>query len=132
MQGGTPAALPESGPIEEMVNKVKAMIKKTVQRVCNDEYRQHHKRESAGEAVKTHLKKVTMHVQARLFKHLVRLQPGQSMTEVPIETIQQSFRSISVELAFRCVKQASQSLVPQFHWLSQCPHPTSTYPSAYP
>ena len=108
-----------------MVNKVKAMIKKTVQRVCNDEYRQHHKRESASEAVKTHLKKVAMHAQARLLKHLVRLQPGQSMTEVPMtqrKAMQQSFRSISVELAFRCVKQASQSLMPQFHWLSQCPH----------
>ena len=116
--GDASALLPNSASAEEMVNSIKVMIKKFVRQVCNDEYRQHHERDSASEAVKTHLKKVALHAQARLLKHLVRLQPGQSINDVPIETIWQSYNSINVELAYKCVFEASQALVPQFHWLT--------------
>ena len=38
----------ESASIEEMVFRVKVMIKRAARSVCNEEYRQHHKRGSAS------------------------------------------------------------------------------------
>ena len=79
--GDAPAPLPNSASIEEMVSNLKAIIKNRVRKVCNDEYRQHHERDSASEAVKTHLKTVALHAQVWILKHLVRLKPGQKITE---------------------------------------------------
>ena len=63
------------------MSNLKAIIKNRVRKVCNDEYRQHHERDSASEAVKTHLKTVALHAQVWILKHLVRLKPGQKITE---------------------------------------------------
>ena len=126
-----PARLPreavpveESAPFSDSDNKnlylerVKFLIKKTVRRVCNDEYKQHHQRGSANEAVKAHLKTVAVQAQTRLLKHLVRIPPGQGIADVSLEAIKQGYTQFNDQLAFRCVQQASQSLVPQFYWLS--------------
>ena len=100
------------------LERVKCLIKKTVRRVCNNEYKQHHQRGSANEAVKAHLKTVAVQAQTRLLKHLVRIPPGQGITDVSLEAIKQGYTQFNDQLAFRCVQQASQSLVPQFYWLS--------------
>jgi predicted O-linked N-acetylglucosamine transferase (SPINDLY family) len=112
------APLPDSDNKNLYLERVKFLIKKTVRKVCNDEYKQHHQRGSANEAVKAHLKTVAVQAQTRLLKHLVRIPPGQRITDVSLEAIKQGYKQFNDQLALRCVQQASQSLVPQFYWLS--------------
>jgi hypothetical protein len=112
------APVPDSDNKNLYLERVKFLIKKTVRKVCNDEYKQHHQRGSANEAVKAHLKTVAVQAQTRLLKHLVRIPPGQGITDVSLEAIKQGYKQFNDQLAFRCVQQASQSLVPQFYWLS--------------
>ena len=76
-------------------------------------------RSTANEPVKAHLRTIAFDAQTRLLNHLISIQTGQGLTDVPLEAINRGYKRSNDKLALACDHQAaSQSLVPQFYWMS--------------
>jgi hypothetical protein len=70
--------------------------------MCNDEHKQHHQRSTANEPVKAHLRTTGLDAQTRLLNHLINIQTGQRLTDVPLEAINQGYKQSNDELALAC------------------------------
>jgi len=98
--GGVPQGLgaPDNG---ELMKQMKEAIKRKVRALCNLEYRQHFRKQSANEAVKVHLKNVAFRAQNGLIALLARLQPGEHPSMATAHQIQQGLQQLTDDLAYR-------------------------------
>jgi hypothetical protein len=102
-------------------DKIKNHIKMVVRAVCNNEYRTHHCRQSATDAVKQHLKTVAANAQTKLMNKILQLSHSVTKDTNGLEQLFQASCMIDENLAFKEVLKASKRLVPFHHWLSPAP-----------
>ena len=84
-----------------LVERIKQAIKAKVRHFCNDEYRQHYRKQSATEAVKAHLKQVAAKAQVGLLLLVMKLRPGDNLQEATVENMEAGLRELTDELAFK-------------------------------
>ena len=104
-----------------LLDKIKNHIKMVVRTVCNIEYRTHHSRQSATDAVKQHLKTVAANAQNKLMNKILQLSHSVTKETNGLEQLFQVSCKIDESLAFEEVFKASKRLVPSYHWLSPAP-----------
>jgi hypothetical protein len=100
---------------------IKNHIKMGVRAVCNIEYRTHHSRQSATDAVTQHLKTVAANAQNKLMNKFLQLSHSVTKDTNGLEQLSQLSCKIVESLAFEEVFKASKRLVPSYHWLSPAP-----------
>ena len=59
-------------------------------------------RSTANEPVKAHLRTIAFDAQTRLLSHLISIQTGQGLTDVPLEPINQGYKRSNDKLALAC------------------------------